>query len=64
MLLCKVIVGDYCVGSKNMIELPTKTDGVTQYETMVNRLKDPTVFVVSKDYHALPKYVITFRCIR
>merc|ERR1712242_39420 len=60
MLFCRVIVGEYCVGG-NGSNTPTKEDGKTEYDSMVNRMKSPTVFVIPRDYHAIPTHYIVFR---
>jgi len=60
MLFCRVIVGEYCVGH-NGHHTPTKEDGKTEYDSMVDRMRSPTVFVIPRDYHAIPTHYITFR---
>ena len=61
MLLCKVIVGDVTKGKYNLRKIPYKKDGVTQFETLVDNVKNPTVYVVTRDFMAVPKYKIWFR---
>ena len=60
MLICRVYVGDYTVGKPDMDTPPLKNDGLTQYDSLVNDINNPTIFVVSKDYHAIPEYIVTF----
>ena len=62
MLVCRVIVGDYCVGTKTMdiTTVPFKPRKKLQYESCVNKLQSPTIFVVHKDYHAVPTHIITY----
>jgi len=60
MLFCRVIVGEYCVGHSGS-STPTKEDGKTEFDSMVNRMKSPTVFVIPRDYHAIPTHYIVFR---
>eukprot|EP01083_Nonionella_stella_P037059 101066_1 len=60
ILLCRVIVGEYTTGNKNMKTIPKKDDG-TEYESLVNSISDPTIFVSWRDYHAIPYYLIRFR---
>ena len=64
MLVCKVIVGDYCIGNSGMTKPPPKSDGIGQYDTMADSLYNPSIFVITKDYHAIPKYIITLKAIR
>ena len=63
MLVCKVIVGEYCVGTQDMdgSTVPCKSDGKTQYESCVEKLINPTIFVINRDYHAIPTHIITFK---
>ena len=63
MLVCRVIVGEYCVGTHDMdgSSVPYKADKKTQYESCVNKMKGPTIFVINRDYHAIPTHIITFK---
>eukprot|EP01084_Bolivina_argentea_P122542 217148_1 len=60
ILLCKVIVGDYMVGNRSMRQIPRKSNG-EEYDSLVNSMSNPTVFVVWRDYHAIPYYLIRYR---
>eukprot|EP01083_Nonionella_stella_P234107 824268_1 len=60
ILLCRVIVGEYTMGNKYMKTIPKKDDG-TEYESLVNSTRNPTIFVSWRDYHAIPYYLIRFR---
>ena len=60
MFVCNIIVGETCVGNGSMTVPPTKNDG-KQYDTLVNSITNPSIYVICKDYHAIPKYLITFR---
>eukprot|EP01083_Nonionella_stella_P234106 824267_1 len=60
ILLCRVIVGEYTMGNKNIKTIPKKKDG-KEYESLVNSTSDPTIFVSWRDYHAIPYYLIRFR---
>ena len=61
MLLCRVIVGEYTRGSYNLKKVPYKKDGLTQFETLVDDIKHPTIYVVTRDFMALPAYRIRFK---
>mmetsp|Transcript_36304 Transcript_36304/g.58270 ORF Transcript_36304/g.58270 Transcript_36304/m.58270 type:complete len:128 (+) Transcript_36304:2-385(+) len=62
MLVCDVIVGECAVGSFNMRQSALCKPGTnTQYDTLVNRLEDPDIYVVRRDYHAIPKYIVLYR---
>ena len=63
MLVCKVIVGEYCVGRSDMdgSSVPYKADKKTRYESCVNTMVNPTIFVINRDYHAIATHIITFK---
>ena len=61
MLVCKVIVGEYTLGYKAMDKsLLYKPDKKTQYDSLVNDMENPTIYVINRDYHAIPVYIILF----
>merc|ERR1712228_333234 len=66
MLICKVIIGEYTLGTQQMdgASIPYKADKKTQYESCVNDVKKPTIFVINRDYHAIPTHIITFKYIK
>ena len=59
MLACRVLIGDIAKGTRNC-EPPLKPDGHTRVETLVNDTNNPTIFVATRDYVALPVYYIWF----
>ncbi len=61
MLLCSVIVGDFTQGKEKYDTPPRKGDGVTQYDSMVDNIENPSIFVICRDFHALPLFKITYR---
>ena len=61
MLLCNVIVGEYCQGDMSMKTPPFKSDGLTQYDSLVNDTNNPAIFVISRDYHCIPSYLIRYK---
>ena len=63
MLVCRVIVGDYCIGTRYMdsTNVPFEKHGKQgQYETCVDSLQSPSIFVINKDYHAVATHIITY----
>lgn len=60
MLLCKVIVGDYVQATPHMKKTPLKKDG-TEYDSLVNSLKKPTVYVVWREFTAAPLFLVKFK---
>ena len=62
MLGCKVYIGESTIGRRNMDKKELyKDDKVTQYDSLVNDLDDPTIFVINRDYHAVPCFIIEFK---
>ena len=59
MLACRVLIGDITKGEKNC-DPPLKEDGYTRFETMVNDMDNPIIYVATRDYCALPVYYIWF----
>ncbi|XP_030344141.1 protein mono-ADP-ribosyltransferase PARP14-like [Strigops habroptila] len=64
MYLARVLTGQYCVGSRGLITPPPKNtaDPTDLYDSVVDSVKDPTMFVIFNDIQAYPEYLITFRC--
>ena len=61
MLACKVYIGESTIGKANMNESELyMNDKVTQYDSLVNNLRNPAIFVINRDYHAVPCYIIVF----
>ena len=60
LLLSRVLVGDPCVGSHGMTSPKLKQPGGVYHESMVDRLANPQVFVLStdSDNQAYPEFVL------
>ena len=63
MYLARVLVGQYCTGNVLMIVPPPKdpTRPEVLFDSVVNELEAPSVFVVFFDNQCYPEYLITFR---
>lgn len=63
MYLANVLVGQYTVGHQNMITPPPKNPNNTTitYDTTVDNVNDPQVFVAYHDSQVYPEYLITFK---
>ncbi|XP_032090836.1 uncharacterized protein LOC116520662 [Thamnophis elegans] len=57
----RVLAGEYGCGKKNMVLPPMKRDGNGYYDSLVDVLCKPNIFVIFFDDHAYPEYLITFR---
>lgn len=58
-----VLVGEYTDGRRGLITPPPKSpDNVTDtYDTVVDKLSDPSIFVAFYDWQCYPEYLITFQ---
>ena len=61
MFLAKVLVGDYTVGNSSCITPPAKSaNGLELYDSVVDAVNTPQIFVIFADAQAYPDYLITF----
>ncbi|XP_067995153.1 protein mono-ADP-ribosyltransferase PARP14-like isoform X2 [Melanerpes formicivorus] len=63
MYLARVLTGKYCQGSKGLITPPPKhsSDPTDLYDSVVDCVNFPTMFVIFNDIQAYPEYLITFK---
>uniref|UniRef100_A0A3Q1EM86 Poly [ADP-ribose] polymerase n=1 Tax=Acanthochromis polyacanthus TaxID=80966 RepID=A0A3Q1EM86_9TELE len=62
MYLCRVLTGDFTVGQQNMIVPPSKgAVSVQKYDSVVDKMVNPSMFVIFHDSQAYPEYLITFK---
>lgn len=62
MYLCRVLTGDFALGQKNMITAPVKdSTGIQKYDSVVDNVAKPNMFVIFHDCQAYPEYLITFK---
>ncbi|XP_034416748.1 poly(ADP-ribose) polymerase family member 14-related sequence 1 isoform X2 [Cyclopterus lumpus] len=62
MYLCRVLTGDFTAGQRNMITPPTKGPGSIQlYDSVVDKVANPSMFIIFHDSQACPEYLITFK---
>ena len=60
MYLVKVLVGEYTSGARGMKTAPPKGSGTELYDSVVDRVFGPTIFVVFPDNQAYPEYLVKF----
>ena len=63
MYVVKVLVGDFTIGKKKMKEPPSKNDPNNPcllFDSVVNKMAIPTIFVIFQDHQCYPEYLITF----
>ena len=58
---CRVVVGEYCLGAENALT-PDVRSGHTLYDSTVNDLRSPSIFVTYHDAQAYPEFLIKFAC--
>ncbi|XP_060758871.1 protein mono-ADP-ribosyltransferase PARP12-like isoform X2 [Neoarius graeffei] len=61
MFVCRVLVGDYIVGHSSYTRPPSKDGGDTIfYDSCVNDVHDPSIFVVFEKHQIYPEYLIKY----
>lgn len=60
MYVARVAVGEFTVGSTEM-KVPPKKSGNISYDSVVNRVSNPSIFVMFYDNQYYPEYLITFK---
>ncbi|CAB4013230.1 poly [ADP-ribose] polymerase 15 isoform X1 [Paramuricea clavata] len=63
MYYAKVLVGDYTRGNSSMIARPSKdtADPDVTYDSVVDNISHPNIYVLFQDYEYYTEYLITFR---
>lgn len=63
MYQARVLTGEYCLGSGGLIIPPPKStaDPTNLYDSVVDNINSPKMFVIFNDIQAYPEYLITFR---
>jgi poly [ADP-ribose] polymerase 10/14/15 len=63
MYYAKVLVGEYTQGNPNMIVAPSKNSGNPNetYDSVVNDVARPSIYVLFQDYEYYTEYLITFK---
>ncbi|XP_069389111.1 protein mono-ADP-ribosyltransferase PARP14-like [Paralichthys olivaceus] len=62
MYLCQVLTGDYTLGQQHMIVPPAKGNTSFQkYDSVVDNVNNPSMFIIFHDTQAYPEYLITFQ---
>ena len=63
MYVAKVLVGKYTLGSPGMKAPPPRSDPKNpglRFNSLVNDMKDPSIFVIFQDHQCYPEYLISF----
>ncbi|XP_066291085.1 protein mono-ADP-ribosyltransferase PARP14-like [Branchiostoma lanceolatum] len=59
----RVIVGEYTTGKSGIVEPPPKNPSnvAVRYDSVVDNVQNPSIFVVFRDNEAYPEYLIVFK---
>ena len=62
MYYARVLVGEYTKGNTSFLVAPSKNanDPNEKYDSVVNDVKDPRIYVMFRDYEYYTEYLITF----
>ena len=60
MFLCRVVVGEFCKGQRDALT-PDVRAGHQLYDTTVNDMKSPSIYVTYHDAQAYPEYLVRFK---
>lgn len=61
MFLARVLVGEFTRGSASLVRPPAKEDqGNVFYDSCVNSMSDPSIFVIFEKHQVYPEYVIQY----
>ena len=60
MFLVRVVVGEYCQGKRDALT-PDVRSGHQLYDTTVNDMRNPAIYVTYHDAQAYPEYLVRFR---
>lgn len=60
MFMCRVLVGSYTQGQSHYHLPPSRDGGNIQYDSCVNDIHDPSIFVVFDKQQIYPEYLITY----
>uniref|UniRef100_A0A672LER8 Poly [ADP-ribose] polymerase 12-like n=1 Tax=Sinocyclocheilus grahami TaxID=75366 RepID=A0A672LER8_SINGR len=62
MFVCRILVGSYTKGESSYLRPPSKDGGDTVfYDSCVNDVFDPSIFVVFEKHQIYPEYLIEYR---
>jgi len=60
MFLCRVVVGEYCKGVSD-VTVPAARISNSLFDTTVDDMANPSIYVTYHDAQAYPKYLVRFR---
>ena len=60
IIQARVATGDFHIGNQSMVAPPPKHGQSDLYDSLVDNVNNPTIFVIFRDDQAYPEYVISF----
>lgn len=60
LLYCQVFVGRSTIGSGSYAQMPRDAYGF-EYDSLVDNLSNPYIYVIGRDYHAVPLFVVKYK---
>ena len=64
MYVAKVLVGNFTVGAKGMKMPPSRNNPSNPqllYDSVVDNINNPSIYVIFADHQCYPEYLITFK---
>jgi poly [ADP-ribose] polymerase 10/14/15 len=63
MFLARALIGEPCIGGGGMMQPTTKPGSAELHDSMVNRIQDPSIMVLSagSDEHAYAEFLVKFK---
>ncbi|TFK02811.1 Poly [ADP-ribose] polymerase 12 [Platysternon megacephalum] len=60
MFLARVLAGDFTLGSSSYLRPPAKDSGNNFYDSCVNSVSNPSIFVIFEKHQIYPEYLIEY----
>lgn len=61
MFVARILVGDYITGNKSYSRPPARSSDMTNcYDSCVDNMIDPAIFVIFEKHQIYPAYVISY----
>lgn len=61
MFLARVLVGEFTNGLSTYARPPPKDSQATFYDSCVNSVQDPSIFVIFEKHQIYPEYLIKYQ---
>ena len=59
--VAKVLVGKYTKGKEGLKDPPTVEGQTSRYDSVVDNVSNPEMFVIFYDYESYPEYLVTLK---